>query len=114
MSKLTFWQAISDNSHQISVPVIQRDYAQGRNSKKALQVRTHFLNSLAEYIQASDDPQNAGKKLSLDFIYGAESALDVTELIDGQQRFTTLFLLHTYFAIKDNASEAERKVLQNL
>lgn len=83
--------------HQIVVPVIQRDYAQGRTNEKVSSIRAKFLNSIGNAL-ISQEP------LSLDFIYGAEAGSQI-ELIDGQQRFTTLFLLHWYLAGKSNANE---------
>jgi|LSQX01.1.fsa_nt_gb hypothetical protein len=91
ISKLyTFWEFISSN--KIEIPIIQRDYAQGR--KEETEVRENFLNALFKAI--SDN-----KLLNLDFIYG--SFLDGSfQPIDGQQRLTTLFLLNWYAAKKDN------------
>jgi len=72
----------------IEIPMIQRDYAQGRDSGRVRDVRTSFLDALHRAI-ASDDI------LSLDFVYG-DVAGDVLRPLDGQQRLTTLFLLHWY------------------
>lgn len=86
----------------IRIPIIQRDYAQGRESAK--EVRKAFLGALRQYL--GDDKPNG-----LDFVYGAE---DETKdggnflPLDGQQRLTTLFLLHWYLAqITDNRKAKE-------
>lgn len=63
--------------------MIQRDYAQGR--KNEVKVREGFVSSLADLIN--------GKAGTLDFIYGALEGQDFVPL-DGQQRLTTLYLLH--------------------
>lgn len=63
--------------------MIQRDYAQGR--KNEVKVREGFVSSLAAIIN--------GKGGTLDFIYGALEGQDFVPL-DGQQRLTTLYLLH--------------------
>lgn len=63
--------------------MIQRDYAQGR--KNEVKVREGFVSSLAALIN--------GKAGTLDFIYGALEGQDFVPL-DGQQRLTTLYLLH--------------------
>jgi hypothetical protein len=86
--KLTFRELIS--KHKIEIPIIQRDYAQGREGKEEL--RKNFLNSLLEAIN--------GKPLELDFVYGSVKD-SVLQPLDGQQRLTTLFLLHWFVAIKE-------------
>jgi hypothetical protein len=91
--KLTFHQLINDKDYKIQVPIIQRDYAQGRDS--ADEVRDVFLSEI--YSALSE-----GKKLHLDFIYGSIENNDNFLLLDGQQRITTLFLLHWYLAVKDD------------
>ena len=77
---------------KISIPIIQRDYAQGR--KDAATIRDKFLD---EIFNRLDNDEN----LFLDFIYGNIKG-DKFIPIDGQQRLTTLFLLHLYFAKKEN------------
>ena len=74
------------NKEPIRVPMIQRDYAQGRKNNTATDIRHKFVSSL---IQAVSD----GKDLELDFIYGSNRR-NAFEPLDGQQRITTLFLLH--------------------
>ena len=79
----------------VEIPLIQRDYAQGRESAKA--VRERFLDSLLAILKDDKQP------LSLDFIYGevmeeVEGKPSCFQPIDGQQRLTTLFLLHWYLA----------------
>ena len=84
------------NSHKlkISIPIIQRDYAQGRLNDKATDIRNKFLD---EIFNRLDNNEN----LFLDFVYGSVED-DKFIPIDGQQRLTTLFLLHLYFAKKEN------------
>lgn len=77
---------------KISIPIIQRDYAQGR--KDAASIRGKFLD---EIFNRLDNDEN----LFLDFIYGSIED-DKFIPIDGQQRLTTLFLLHLYFAKKES------------
>ena len=76
---------------KISIPIIQRDYAQGR--KDAAIIRDKFLD---EIFNKLDNDEN----LFLDFVYGNIED-DKFIPIDGQQRLTTLFLLHLYFAKKE-------------
>ena len=65
----------------IKIPLIQRDYAQGRPSKKITSIREKFIKDIY--------------RLNLDFVYGATNGKRFIPL-DGQQRLTTLFLLHLY------------------
>ena len=83
----SFYQLIS--KYQIEIPIIQRDYAQGRNNVKAADVRKSLVKKM---IAAVD---NNGKDLFFDFVYGR---VDDNKFIpfDGQQRLTTLFLFHKY------------------
>ena len=75
---------------RIEIPIIQRDYAQGRPDAKAQGIRTTFLGVLLDAVAG-------GKPVGLDFIYG-KVAEGVLQPLDGQQRLTTLFLIHWYFA----------------
>ncbi len=83
---------ILDKEQYIVIPKIQRDYAQGRKSES--KKRTEFLKVLAAALTEE-------KPLILDFIYGNVEN-NVRTLLDGQQRLTTLFLLHWYAAKKEN------------
>ena len=82
---------LSNKKLKISIPIIQRDYAQGR--KDAASIRGKFLD---EIFNRLDNDEN----LFLDFVYGSIEG-DKFIPIDGQQRLTTLFLLHLYFAKKE-------------
>lgn len=83
----------------IRIPIIQRDYAQGRPSEE--DVREDFLNALGDALKKPADEPTL--PLNLDFIYGSVEGDDETRFLplDGQQRLTTLFLLHWYLAWKD-------------
>jgi len=86
----SFYELLKTNN--IEIPIIQRDYAQGRKDKK--KIRQNFLNALYESISKEE-------KIMLDFVYGSNTE-DSFQPLDGQQRLTTLFLLHWYGALKDN------------
>ena len=89
------------STDEFIVPTIQRDYAQGRDkgSNKDLceEVRTGLIESL--YDALTND-----KFLLLDYIYGTNDS-NVFYPIDGQQRLTTLFLLHWYIGKKERVNE---------
>jgi len=74
----------------IEVPIIQRDYAQGRSDKRSREIRETFLKTLIRAIEEK-------VPLELDFVYGKRDKNKVF-LLDGQQRITTLYLLHWYIA----------------
>lgn len=135
-TNLSFWQLI--NKHRIEIPIIQRDYAQGRDNNKTKDIRKNFVRRIKKNFDTNTP-------LHLNFIYGkirglqsakqkeanelatskmleavksyasnvninfeynlsqAESSdktLHYTSFIplDGQQRLTTLYLLHWYLA----------------
>lgn len=83
--------------NKIAIPLIQRDYAQGRMDNEVQRVRSRFLDSL--YNAITKEP------ITLDFIYGDIDENGTMTPLDGQQRLTTLFLLHWYAAKKEKISE---------
>ncbi|WP_138432390.1 DUF262 domain-containing protein [Winogradskyella algicola] len=142
----TFWRLIQDN--RIVVPVIQREYAQGREDDRVKTIRQKFVKDL---IVSLTDKQDV--PLHLGFVYGKidgkekveerqrnkraiENILNAVEgyakqldmgiitkieslsnernddvnlpifiPLDGQQRLTTLFLLHWYLAVHSANSD---------
>ena len=134
--KYTFIKLIKE--HQIIIPIIQRDYVQGRNLKDIEELRRNFITEIINALLGLNGP------LSLGFVYGKvldkdyqekkikskeaiETMLDSLQQyakhleeelvfnidwkpsiidsnvslskfipLDGQQRLTTLFLLHWY------------------
>ena len=71
---------------RVSIPMIQRDYAQGRKEEE--EKLQSFLDSIRKYLE--------GKNISLDFVYGYVENNNFHPL-DGQQRITTIWLLNLYF-----------------
>lgn len=105
--KYTFSSLIE--RYKIEIPIIQRDYAQGRAGKEKL--REKFLTNLHDAASNLHDViSKKQKRLELDFVYG-DVRNDVFYPLDGQQRLTTLFLLHWYIAVKNNELEAKEKLL---
>ena len=84
---------------KIVVPIIQRDYAQGRTNEQ--DVRDNFLASLKNYLEDKSKSSH-----DLDFIYGNKNMDREFIPLDGQQRLTTLFLLHYYLSIHDDCYES--------
>lgn len=91
MENISFWELItSSDIRKICIPTIQRDYALGRRDK--MFNRQNFLTALKKAVCLNDN-------LPLDFVYGVENETVFIPL-DGQQRLTTLWLLHWYVAYK--------------
>jgi hypothetical protein len=148
---LTFMDIISH--HKIEIPVIQRDYAQGRKSSRINPIRKRFIKDLTDALKDSS------KSLHLDFVYGRvdgknqklvfaknkeaienillavkgyadqcnidfDPKIKVPDTIndsinsnfiplDGQQRLTTLYLLHWYI-IKRIELDSKEIILSQL
>lgn len=96
--RLSFFQLLKNRS--IEIPIIQRDYAQGRAKKE--KVRNDFLDALKNAL--------IGNPIELDFVYGSEEN-NILQPLDGQQRLTTLFLLHWFLANKEGALEEAKEHL---
>ena len=89
----------------IRIPEIQRDYAQGRSNEKAREIRESFISSLVPVFSGIQD------SIHLDFIYGYQKD-EAFEPLDGQQRLTTLFIIHWLFCpseCNDLKSEDSKK-----
>jgi uncharacterized protein with ParB-like and HNH nuclease domain len=107
MSTATIWSVLNgtlDNNIKrgIEIPMIQRDYAQGRDNSKAGEIRKVFLNKI--FTSIKDVIEKDKQPLELDFVYGFLEAGAFIPL-DGQQRLTTLYLLHWYFAFREQRLE---------
>ena len=76
----------------VEISILQRDYAQGRDDNRAKRVRENFVKHIVESLAN-------GISIELDFVYGSVNDGRLT-LLDGQQRLTTLWLLHWYVAAR--------------
>lgn len=96
---------------KVEIPIIQRDYAQGRKDKDNLRNKfvDYLISSLSNRIP-----------IELDFIYGEErydmaknGKTKVTTFIpiDGQQRLTTLWLLHWFLSVREERLEEIQSIL---
>lgn len=114
----SFWSMLSKAGSEFSIyiPRIQRDYAQGRLDGASTQIREKFVDDIFDsVVNHADD----GQILDVNFIYGnieEDAGRKNFVPIDGQQRLTTLFLLHWYFAVFsgkiDTDPEVKRRLLQ--
>jgi hypothetical protein len=86
----TFLELIKD--YKIIIPLIQRDYAQGREKEK---------NKAEKFLEAIRN--GCKSKLNLDFVYGKRDKENKIFIpLDGQQRLTTLFLIHWYLSLEND------------
>lgn len=97
-----------EECNKITIPMIQRDYVQGRVDKAY--IRKAFLSEIYDSLSKDDAP------LCLDYIYGYSKSDDGKENkvffpLDGQQRFTTLWLVYWYIALKADALGCEKDKL---
>ena len=100
METTTLKNLLSENNPYgisgITIPRIQRAYAQGRSDAHAVKTRERFLSAI--YAGLINDG------LTLDFIYGNIQNGQLIPL-DGQQRLTTLWLLHWYADKKESIND---------
>lgn len=81
----------SDKINKILIPRIQRAYAQGRKNEST--IRDSILDDIFKALRSNS-------LLELNFVYGTVGN-GIFELLDGQQRLTTLFLIHWYVACRE-------------
>lgn len=106
--------------YHVIIPMVQRDYAQGRTTDDVNRVRNRFLDAIQTYLEKAEEDDDV-IVMKMDFIYGEteqvrstndENKIIVTPL-DGQQRLTTLFLLHWYAAKIGGIKKEQYKFLNN-
>lgn len=83
----TFKNTFIDKRKSILIPLLQRDYVQGGRPDIIKPLLDHAFEALT-----------TSKKLELNYIYGYDENDDASlyVAIDGQQRLTTLWILHLY------------------
>ncbi len=91
-----FWKEI--NEYNILIPNYQRDYAQGRKDGGRIDnIRQIFVSELYQALSEDD------AKCHLGLVFGSYNDDTKTFVaVDGQQRLTTVFLLHWFVAWKEN------------
>ena len=146
-TKHSYWQLIKAN--RIEIPVIQREYAQGRDEDRIKALRKAFVSDITNSIIKNTDPLHLGfvygkvegkdkyqerlrNKRAIENILNAvegyahyldmridtkiesdiDSYSDSSNLptfipLDGQQRLTTLFLVHWYLSLFSTHNKQE-------
>lgn len=97
IGQLKTFRQLLDEEKSVIIPKVQRDYAYGRQEEKVQDVLDGMLTSIIEAVR--DDSNNI-----LDFVYGGTYVHKSDKKaglipLDGQQRLTTLFLLHFYASL---------------
>ncbi|KAA6330138.1 hypothetical protein EZS27_021125 [termite gut metagenome] len=92
------------------VPEIQREYVWGKQENKSVLER--FLRNIKDNCKACEKCNQVHKKrdINIGFLYSYKPSYVIVDneryldefLIDGQQRFTTLFLLLAFLVVKEN------------
>ena len=100
-TKYTFWHLLKE--YKVEIPIIQRDYAQGRTSDNATAIREELLDCIYNALITEEG-------IDFDFVYGTVEK-DTLYPLDGQQRLTTFYLLHWYLAEKEERMEEVVPVL---
>ncbi|OAV75596.1 hypothetical protein Barb7_00772 [Bacteroidales bacterium Barb7] len=97
--------------YKIIIPQIQRDYAQGREDKdNENKIKSYdFVLKIIDVL-ITDNPS-----LNLDFVYGYTKEIAQKQSafipLDGQQRLTTLWLLHWYLSPKEEIEQDGIKLM---
>lgn len=92
---------------QVVIPIIQRDYAQGRENEDVSRIRSRFLDALKDALVEENNP------ITLDFVYGEINQKGSLIPLDGQQRLTTLFLLHWYISKHEEVDSSKCEFLKS-
>lgn len=105
IGKLTTFSRLIAEESVIMIPKVQRDYAYGRNEEKVREVLTGMLDTMFSAVK------NDRSEL-FDFVYGGSYAKKNNKTsgmipLDGQQRLTTLFLLHFYASLVETGVSEE-------
>jgi hypothetical protein len=99
------------NNSKLVIPIIQRDYAQGRVDHRTERIRKNFLDAIFGVLEKRISNQADTQPLELDFIYGFsrddKNDHSIFSPIDGQQRLTTLWLLWWFVGAKEKATDKE-------
>ena len=107
-SNTSFWSEISD--YKIQVPYYQRDYAQGRiDNGRIDNIRKVLVEEMYGAIMGFNN-----KECHLGLVFGSYDENEkVFIAVDGQQRLTTVFLLHWYVAWRENKLNDYKEKLLN-
>ena len=111
----SLWSLLSVRGLTVRIPSLHRDYVQGRQDAEAERIRRKLLDDLTACLrEAAADPAGLCPGLDLGFLYGSLEQDRTLIPIDGQQRLTTLFLLHWLLAFRCGRLESDPEVREGL
>lgn len=105
IGQLTTFRRLMEEEAVILIPKVQRDYAYGRREEKVEEVLNGMLDSMLTAVRNNTSE-------IFDFVYGGSYVTknDITSgmvPLDGQQRLTTLFLLHFVASVMQKGVPAD-------
>ena len=86
-------------NYKITIPIIQRDYVQGRKNQKSERVRKGLLKSIYNCLSDERDDTILDMNFIYGYCYGEEGQKKKFFPVDGQQRITAFYLLCWYLAV---------------
>ena len=110
----SFWSLVSGRGTSIRIPPLQRDYAHGRRDAQTERIRKALLDDLFRSLRGAALPGGEDSGLDLGFLYGNVDEKRRFVPVDGQQRLTTLFLLHWLLAFRSGRLDADPDVRRAL
>ena len=111
----SLWSLLSVRGLSVRIPALHRDYVQGRQDAEAERVRRKLLDDLSDALrEAASDPAGLRSGMDLGFLCGCVEQDRSLIPVDGQQRLTTLFLLHWLLAFRSGRLESDPEVREAL
>ena len=111
----SLWSLLSVRGLSVRIPALHRDYAQGRQDAQADAIRRKLLDDLSDALrEAASDPAGLRSGMDLGFLCGCVDQDRGLIPMDGQQRLTTLFLLHWLLAFRSGRLESDPDVREAL
>ena len=111
----SLWSLLSARGLTVVIPALHRDYAQGRQDAETEAVRRKLLDNLSDALrEAASDPAGLCSGMDLGLLCGNLKEDRSLIPVDGQQRLTTLFLLHWLLAFRCGRLESDPDVREAL
>ena len=107
----SLWSLLSVRGLTVVFPALHRDYAQGRQDAQAEAVRRKLLDDLSDALRAAaSDSAGLRPGMDLGLVCGNLEPDRSLIPVDGQQRLTTLFLLHWLLAFLSGRLESDPEI----
>ena len=106
----SLWSLLSKHGFAIQIPLLQRGYVHGRPDAQAGNIRHALLDDIFCSLRTATAPGEGITGLDLGFVYGNVEENRRFVPVDGQQRLTTLFLLHWLLAFASDRLDSDPEV----